>query len=113
MAAKSDCPITYFCVWNSSGYTDGPGKFGGNNANWSNFSHSSCPTGTWNNCASSGYNNGTSGLGVGVWNGVNYGGASACLPQGWSLSNFAGYVWPGTSISFNNAIGSNFWVNSC
>jgi hypothetical protein len=112
-AVKSDCPATYFCVWNSSGYSDGPAKFAGNNTNWGNFSHSSCPSGTWNDCASSGFNNGTSGFGVEVWQNINYGGASACLPRGWSLNNFAGFVYPGTSVSFNNSISSNFWTSIC
>jgi hypothetical protein len=112
-AAKSDCPSTYFCVWVNSGYNNGPGKFGGNNDNWSNFSHSGCQSGTWNNCASSGYNHGSSGLGVEVYNGINRGGASACLPQGWSLSNFSGFVYPGTSVGFNDSISSNLWTSIC
>src|SRR6266571_2687396 len=110
-AALSDCPSTYFCVWKNSGYNDGPAKFAGNNTDWRAFSHASCPSGNWNDCASSGYNHGTSGLGVEVWQNINYGGASACLPRGWQLSNFAGYVYPGTNVSFNDSISSNFWTS--
>jgi Peptidase inhibitor family I36 len=112
-AAMSDCPATDFCVWVNSGYNNGPAKFGGPNPDWRIFSHSSCQTGNWSDCASSGYNHGTSGLGVEVWQNINYGGASACLPRGWHLDNFAGFVYPGTSVSFNDSISSNFWTSNC
>lgn len=111
--AKSDCPAGSFCVWKDANYSDGPGKFAGDNADWTNFSHSSCSSGTWNNCASSGFNNGTSGLGVSVRQLVGGGGDAACLPRGWSLSDFSGYVWPGTSDSFNDSISANFWTSAC
>ncbi|MEU2622943.1 peptidase inhibitor family I36 protein [Streptomyces sp. NPDC007157] len=111
--AIGDCPSTYFCFWVNSGYGDGPGKFSGANTNWGAYSHSSCSTGTWSDCASSGYNHGTSGLGVEVWRDINYSGLSACLPKDWSNSNFANLVWPGTSTSFNDSISSNYWTSAC
>lgn len=110
--AMSACPSTDFCVWVNKNYNDGPGKFGGDNQYWSKFPHKSCPTGTWDNCASSGWNHGTSGLGVEVYQG-NYGGAAACLPRGWHLANFAGYVYPGTNVKFNDTISSNYWTSNC
>jgi len=109
----SACTSTYFCVWVNKDYNDGPGKFAKDNPYWSDFPKASCPSGTWNNCASSGWNHGTSGLGVEVWQYQNYGGASACLPRGWRLANFAGYVYPGTSVSFNDSISSNYWTSIC
>jgi hypothetical protein len=112
-AALSDCPPSDFCVWVNAGYSDGPAKFGGPNPDWRAFSHSSCKTGNWSDCASSGFNNGTSGLGVEAWQNINYGGASACLPRGWRLNNFAGSFYPGTSVSFNDSISSNQWVSLC
>ncbi|MEV5954377.1 peptidase inhibitor family I36 protein [Streptomyces sp. NPDC051987] len=111
--AIGDCPSTYFCFWVNSGYNDGPGKFSGANTNWGDYSHSSCSGGTWNNCASSGYNHGTSGLGVEVWNGTGYTGLSACLPKDWSNNNFANLVWPDSSTSFNDSISSNYWTSAC
>ncbi|MER5515974.1 peptidase inhibitor family I36 protein [Streptomyces sp. NPDC048254] len=111
--AIGDCPSTYFCFWVNLNYGDGPGKFSGANDDWSDYSHSTCASGTWNNCASSGYNHGSSGLGVEVWNGTGYTGSSACLPKDWSNSNFANLVWPGTSTSFNDSISSNYWTSIC
>ena len=112
--AIGDCPSTYFCFWVNSGYGDGPGKFSGANDNWGDYSHSTCASGTWNNCASSGYNHGTSGLGVEVWNGTGYTGYSACLPKDWSNSNFANLVWPNSgNTAFNDSISSNYWTSLC
>ena len=111
--AIGDCPSTYFCFWVDAGYSGGPGKFSGNNTNWGAYSHSTCNNGTWADCASSGYNHGTSGLGVEVWSGTGYTGLSACLPRGWSNDNFANLVWPGTSTSFNDSISSNYWTSNC
>ncbi|MFG1807454.1 peptidase inhibitor family I36 protein [Streptomyces sp. NPDC049040] len=112
-AAKSDCPAGSFCVWVNSNYSDGPAKFSGNNSDWTQFSHASCASGTWNNCATSGFNNGTSGLGVVVWQLVGGSGDGACLPRGWALSDFQGYVWPNTTDSFNDSISANVWSSNC
>jgi Peptidase inhibitor family I36 len=111
-SAQSDCPAGDFCVWVNAGYSDGPARFAGNNANWLDFSHSTCQTGTWSDCASSGYNHGNYDA-VEVYRDINYGGDSACLPLGWSLSNCAGYVWPGTGDNFNDSISSNYWFSGC
>ncbi|RPE43741.1 peptidase inhibitor family I36 [Streptomyces sp. Ag109_O5-1] len=111
--AKSDCPSTYFCFWQDAGYPGTPGKFSGNNTNWGAYSHSGCANGTWSDCASSGYNHGTSGLGVEVWSGTSYTGLSACLPKDWSHNDFSQLVWPDTDTSFNDSISSNFWTSNC
>ena len=112
-AALSDCHATNFCFWVNAGYNDGPGQLSGDNTDWRAFGHASCQTHNWSDCASSGFNDGTSGLGVEVWQNINYGGASACLPRLWRLNNFAGFVYPGTSVSFNDSISSNFWTSNC
>lgn len=98
-AAPSGCTSGNFCFWVNPGYSDGPGKLSGKNRDWSVFAHSSCPGGTWNNCASSDYNNGVSCDAV-VWTGTGYGGTG-------------GWVWKGTggdfTSTFNNAVSSNSW----
>ncbi|MGW4907878.1 peptidase inhibitor family I36 protein [Streptomyces sp. NPDC004270] len=111
--AITDCPSTYFCFWMDAGYPGAPGKLSGSNPDWRVFSHTGCANGTWSDCASSGYNHGTSGLGVEVYRDINYSGLSACLPKDWSNSNFANLVWPGTSSSFNDSISSNYWTSIC
>lgn len=111
-ASLSQCASGFICVWNATGYTDGPGSFGGSNQNWSLFSHSTCPSGTWNNCASSVYNHGSSGLGVNVYVDIDYATGSLCVPQGAGASDLS--VWQYTNgANANNSISSNFWTSTC
>ncbi len=98
-AAPAGCPSSYFCFWANAGYSDGPGKLSGKNSDWSVFSHSSCPGGTWNDCASSDYNNGVSCDAV-VWTGKSYGGTGGWVPKG-TGGDF--------NSTFNNAVSSNSW----
>ena len=111
----SDCPSTWFCVWVNAGWEGGvppgiPGKFQGPNPTWAAFSQAGCPSDNWNNCASSGWNRDA--MAIEVWQFANYTGASACLKAGWQLKDFAGYIWPGTNIPFNDSITSNQVRNS-
>jgi hypothetical protein len=113
--AMSDCPSGDFCVWVNADWGGGapagiPAKFQGANATWAIFPQSGCPSGNWSNCASSGWNR--RGLAIEVWQFANDTGASACLKAGWSLDDFAGYDWPGTSIPFNDSITSNEVLSS-
>ncbi|MEV0183472.1 peptidase inhibitor family I36 protein [Streptomyces sp. NPDC050625] len=98
-AAPAGCPSSYFCFWVNAGYSDGPGKLSGKNSDWSAFGHSSCPSGTWNDCASSDYNNGVSCDAV-VWTGKSYGGTGGWVPKG-TGGNF--------NSTFNDAVSSNSW----
>jgi len=111
-ASMSQCASGFFCVWNATGFTDGPGSFGGNNQNWSLFSHSTCPSGTWNNCASSAYNHGSSGLGVNIYVDIDYATGSFCFPQGTSETNLSVYTYT-NGANVNNSISSNFWTSTC
>jgi hypothetical protein len=111
--AIGDCPATYLCVWVNINYSGGPAKFAGNNQDWLDFSSQGCRGGNWNDCASSGYNHGTSGLGVDVFRDIGYGGDGACLPKGWNNANFTTLLWPGTKNTFNDSISSNFWTDAC
>ena len=111
--AIGDCPATYLCVWVNINYNGGPAKFAGNNSSWSAFPSGGCQVHSWNDCASSGYNHGTSGLGVDVYRDIYYGGNAACLPKGWNYADFTKLVWPGTSHTFNDSISSNFWTDAC
>lgn len=111
--AIGDCPATYLCVWVNINYSLGPARFAGNNDHWSAFHSDACQVKSWNDCASSGFNNGTSGLGVEVWRDTYYKGAPACLPKGWHHPDFTKLVWPGTSFTFNDSISSNKWTDLC
>lgn len=112
-AIVSGCSATYFCFWNNENFNDGPGKLSGNNGSWYAFSHSSCPGGSWANCASSLDNAGTSGDGVDVYSGLNYSGVVACIPDNATYSDLANYDYPGTSVNMNDTIESNEWTHAC
>lgn len=60
LAAPSGCTAGNLCFWVHDNWVDGPGRLDGNNADWGVYSHSTCQTGTWEDCASSLYNNGNS-----------------------------------------------------
>ncbi|MFI6009568.1 peptidase inhibitor family I36 protein [Streptomyces sp. NPDC051243] len=105
-----DCPQRFFCVWVNADYGSSRGQFEQDNARWTRFAQPKCPTGNWSDCASSGYNNGTSGLGVRVYEHVDYKGASKCLPKGWKGSTFTRVNWEGTSTNINDKISSNKWT---
>jgi len=103
--APSGCSSGALCFWNGTGYSDGPGKLFGKNPDWSVFGHSSCPSGTWNNCASSAFNNGVNCDSV-MWDGKNYTfGAEGILEmdRGVGISNLSNVV-------FNNVASSNSWI---
>ena len=102
--APAGCPSGALCFWNARNFTGGPGKLFGRNANWSAFGHASCPSGTWNNCASSAYNNGVSCDSV-MWDGTNYtfGAAGALvLDRGVGLDL--------ASVGFDGVTSSNSWI---
>ncbi|MEY9992910.1 hypothetical protein ABIE67_004942 [Streptomyces sp. V4I8] len=111
--AVGDCPSTYFCFWSDINYGGAMGKVAGDNPTWTAFRQPACPTGTWNDCASSGYNHGASGMGVRVYESANYGGRNLCLPKGWHHPEFTKVYWPGTSTSINDKISSNKWTWDC
>src|SRR5215831_9078623 len=47
------CTPGNLCFYAAAGWRDGPGQLAGPNPSWFVFPHSSCPTGTWADCASS------------------------------------------------------------
>jgi hypothetical protein len=99
-AVPSGCSAGYLCFWVNIGYNDGPGKLSGTNANWTAFSHSTCATKTWNDCASSIYNDGVNDNAV-VYTAANYSGTSGVIDRG---------VGGDLTSSWNDVISSNSWV---
>ena len=90
-AAMSDCPSGYLCFWVDGPYGNPMGKVVGDNLDWSAFTQKSCPTWTWNDCASSVYDNNPDYGGqaytlfVNNWSGpsktIHYGDAWAYMPD--------------------------------
>lgn len=106
-AAPPGCSAGNLCFWNGTGYSDGPGELSGSNSNWNAFSHSSCPSGTWTNCASSLYNNGTSCTAV-VWLSAGYTEGRESLARGQGVTNLA--TWNVDTGPWNNNISANNWA---
>ncbi|MGP4013813.1 peptidase inhibitor family I36 protein [Streptomyces sp. 4N124] len=113
--AWTDCPLTYFCVWVDGNYQGPRGQFEESNLSWGSFYQSACPSGTWSNCASSGFNNGTSGMGVVVWDEPGHDhGHSRCLPKGWRHPYFTQVHWnDNPTQNINDKISSNQWTWDC
>jgi hypothetical protein len=108
------CPSTYLCFWVNSGFTANWGKFAGNNPSWGAYSQSECAGGTWNDCASSLYNNGSTEQAL-VWQNNSYKGGYACVARGTTMySNLANWTYANNSASMNDSISSNDWTtNAC
>jgi hypothetical protein len=100
------------CIYNNAGYKDGPGLFAGDNANWTQFPHTSCPKGTWNDCVSSLWNNGNVDA-VSLYENANYGMPGACWVKGTGASDLNGLDYPGTNINMNDTFSSNYWFANC
>jgi hypothetical protein len=102
-AAPAGCSSGNVCFWNGENYTGaGPGQLSGRNSDWSVFRQSACPNGTWDNCASSVYNNGVSCKAV-LWTGKGYTGGFFSLSRGSGETQLAS--------SHNNAFSSNSWIS--
>ena len=68
------CDSGSFCAWDNYNYSGGPGQWPGNADNYSHWGHRGCGVGslwTWDNCASSVYNNGNS-CNIQLYDDINY-----------------------------------------
>lgn len=110
VAGREDCGAGNFCAWVNPGFNDGPGQWSGDTANYFGFSHSSCGIvnlRTWNNCASSVFNNGNN-CNVRIFADPNYRGAYITLPRGSYLADLrADRMSDGTHA--NDKISSHDW----
>jgi len=95
------CPSGYLCFWKDINYGGAMGKVAGNNMNFTAFRNSSCQTGTWNDCISSVYNNGTR-CNVAIYRDANYLGGGLTVPRQTGIANLGSY-------GLNDAISSNRW----
>ena len=94
-------PSGYLCFWKDINYGGAMGKVAGNNLNFTAFRNSSCQTGTWNDCISSVYNNGTR-CNVAIYRDANYLGGGLTVPRQTGIANLGSY-------GLNDAISSNRW----
>lgn len=110
-AVPTTCTSGNVCFWKNAGFNDGPGKLANKNPDWSAFAHPSCPSGTWNDCASSLANAGVNCNAV-LWNSPNYKGDtithSLTLTRGSSVQDLSNLGDAGSA--FNDKISSNSWA---
>ncbi|MBM7788296.1 peptidase inhibitor family I36 protein [Tenggerimyces flavus] len=99
--AASTCEPGYLCFWTEDDYQGAKGKVAGNNKWWGAFSQPACPRGTWNDCAQSAKNRGTSCTAI-VYSDVDYGGARHPIERGGNRPILWYYGW-------NRVISSNSW----
>ena len=105
-ALPAGCTATYLCIYPDPGYSGGFGHFSGDNTNWNNFSTSTnnCGNGTWNDCISSAFNDGTS-CTVWLWTDANYQGSTHSIARGTGYSRLA-------DVGLNDNVSSNHWCTS-
>jgi hypothetical protein len=105
-AAPAGCSATYLCIYPDPGYSGGFGEFSGNNTNWNDYttSKNNCGNGTWNDCVSAAYNDGTS-CTVWLWTNAGYTGRSLSIARGTGYSNLA-------SVNFDDTTSSNHWCTA-
>jgi peptidase inhibitor family I36 len=70
----SACGSGNFCAWDNYNYSGGPGQWSGNASNYTSWNHTGCgftSLYTWDNCASSVFNNGNS-CNITLYDDINY-----------------------------------------
>lgn len=89
LASRSDCGSGNFCAWDNYNFSGGPGQWSGNASNWTSWVHTGCGVRslwTWDNCASSVFNNGNN-CNLTFYDDINYSGAYYNLPRGSYLAH--------------------------
>lgn len=107
-AVPPGCSSTNLCFWNNINFNDGPGQLSGTNSDWHDFSHSSCQHGTWADCVSSIFNDGTS-CTARVWVNAGFGGANLTIARGTGIADLTKVAVTST-VSWNDLIEANDWV---
>ena len=99
--AATGCPGGYTCAWTNPNFEGRRLQVRQANSNWGAFPNSTCPTGTWKDCASSAHNRRGEDLTAYFKTDVNYGGELGILRPGAKD--------PSLSAPFNDNIASNFF----
>ena len=78
--------------------------------NWTTQKEPTCPSGTWNDCASTLYNNNLISASL-VFSDADWAGGVTCLLPDNYLGNLADYAYPNTGENMNDTISSNSWTD--
>jgi hypothetical protein len=106
------CHSSYFCVWVDINYGGGLIEFGGNVADYTQWANVTCYQRNWDDCASAAENDGTSGLGVYVYQNTQYTGGNFCIPQGVTVPDFTTKHFS-NGVGLNDAVSSHRWSSYC
>lgn len=107
VAGREDCPRGYVCFWVNPNFGGAMGKLAGNNLDWSAFGQSQCASGTWDDCASSTFNNGND-CAVDLYTGKAYTGHNLWEQRGSYRANLSLDRDP-DGKPFNDRFSSNVW----
>jgi hypothetical protein len=103
--AAPSCVTGYLCAYEDKTFNGARGMFGGPNPDWSVFSKST--GGTWDNVASSAYDNGTDSTRLAcMFAGYNY---SPSTPGDWVCFRIGGSSDDLSFYGMNNRTSSNNW----
>jgi hypothetical protein len=102
-ALPAGCSASYLCIYPDPNYSGGFGHFSGSNPDWRQFSTSTsnCGNGTWDNCISAAYNDGTS-CTAHLWSSYSYTGSKLNISRGSGYPNLA-------NVGFDDTTSSNNW----
>lgn len=113
MSNIADCKAadpthSYVCWWVGANQTGKMHPVRDAISNWQTQKEATCQTGTWNDCASTLYNDNSS---HGAWLFYNAGDGvpDFCMVPGSYLGDLSQYVYPGTNVNINDTISSNSW----
>jgi len=108
VAAANPCGLPgSLCFWVDIGWGGHKGHVAGNNGNWGVFPQAQCNGGTWNDCASSAFNDGNFDA-VRLRQDINGGGGFFCIARGLGYSDFRKLHFS-NGAGLNDAVSSNYW----
>ena len=118
MSNIADCKAadpthSYLCWWVGANQTGKMHPVRDAISNWKTQKEASCLGGTWNDCASSLYNDNSS-YGAFFFYNAGNGPPDFCMTPGTYLNDLTKYDYAGTAVEINDTISSNSWdTNSC
>jgi Peptidase inhibitor family I36 len=113
MSDIADCKAadptrSYICWWVGANMTGKMHPVRDAISNWTTQKEASCAGGTWNDCASTLYNDNAS-YGAFFFYSANDSGSNFCMTPGTYLGNLTQYDYAGSTIPINDTISSNSW----
>jgi hypothetical protein len=102
----------YVCWWVGANQTGKMHPVRDAISNWATQKEPTCPSGTWNDCASTLYNDNSS-YGAFFFYNPGDGPPDFCMLPGTYLNDLTKYDYAGTAVPINDTISSNSWAANC